>query len=91
MAGLPIDGGTVLLYTAGFFLLYLCCWFFIKPIKWILKLGFICALGGVVVFLWNLVGNRIGIALNLNPLTAIFTGILGLPGMILAGILSSIL
>ncbi len=88
---MPISGGTILLYTVGFFLLYLCCWFFIKPIKWLLKLGFICALGGVSIVLWNLVGKGLGLALCLNPLTAMFAGVLGIPGMILAGILGSIL
>lgn len=88
---MPLNAGTLMLYTGGFFLLYLCCWFFIKPIKWLLKLIITCVLGGVAIFLWNLVGDGIGITVNLNPLTAVFTGILGLPGMILAGILSSIL
>lgn len=88
---MPMDGGTILLYTAGFFLLYLLCWFFLKPIKWLLKLVFICVLGGVSIALWNLLGNQIGFSLNLNPLTAMFAGILGVPGMILTGILSSIL
>ena len=88
---MPIDGGSILLYTAGFFLLYLCCWFFIKPIKWLLKIVFLCVLGGIAIALWNRVGVDIGFPLNLNPLTAMVAGVLGLPGMILTGILSSIL
>lgn len=83
--------GSILLYTVGFFLLYLGCWFFLKPIKWILKLACIGILGGVAIVLWNLLGDRIGVSLSLNPLTAMFAGVLGAPGMILAGILSSIL
>ena len=88
---MPLDTGSVFLYIVGFFLLYLLCWIFIRPIKWILRLGVTALLGGGAIALWNLVGKGIELSLNLNPLTAVFAGVLGVPGMILTGILSRIL
>ncbi|MBO5364203.1 MAG: pro-sigmaK processing inhibitor BofA family protein [Clostridia bacterium] len=88
---MPLDAGSILLYTAGLFLLYLCCWIFIKPIKWLLRLGGSCLLGGVTILLWNLVGSGWGMPITPNPLTAMFAGVLGVPGMILTGILERIL
>ncbi len=87
---MPLDAGSILLYTAGFFILYLCCWVFLKPLKWLLRLGFSCLLGGAAIVLWNLFGGSMGMVLTLNPLTAMFAGVLGIPGMILAGVLSSL-
>ncbi len=88
---MPLDVGSILLYTFGFFLLYLLCWIFLKAIKWLLRLGLAALLGGGAIALWNLVGKGVGLSLNLNPLTAIFAGVLGVPGMILTGILSRFL
>ncbi len=88
---MPLDAGSILLYTIGFFLLYLFCWIFLKPIKWLLRLGGTWILGGLAIALWNLVGSSMGMALNLNPLTAMFAGVLGVPGMILTGFLSGVL
>ena len=88
---MPLDTGSVLLYTVGFFLLYLACWVFIKPIKWLLRLGGSCLLGGGAILFWNVLAGSFGMTLTLNPLTAMFAGILGIPGMILAGILGSVL
>ena len=75
-----IDGGTVFLFIAGFFVLYVCCWVFLKPIKWLLRFLLCCVLGGGAIALLNhfAVG---GIHFALNPLTSMITGVLGAPGI----------
>ena len=71
------DMGSIFMYILGLFLLYLCCWLFLKPLKWLFRLLLSCVLGAA--------------ALALNPLTAMITGVLGAPGMILMLFLGSFL
>ena len=55
---------------------------FIVPIKKILKLVFNSILGGVVIFLINLIGANFGFHIGLNIFTSIIIGLLGLPGVV---------
>ena len=86
-----MDAGTIILYVIGLFFLYLLCWIFIKPIKWLLKLGGSCVLGGLGIGLFNLFFSGVGWQLAINPLTAMTTGVLGVPGLILLGVFSRLL
>lgn len=73
------------------FVLYILCRLFIKPIKWILGLALNCAMGCGMMLLINHFGAPLGISLSLNPLTAMISGVLGLPGMAMAYVLQSLL
>lgn len=86
-----LDAGSIFLYLGGFFILYLLCWLFIKPIKWLLRLGLSSLLGGVGILLFNLLFKWSGLYIALNPLTCLITGVLGIPGMSLISILSKVL
>ena len=77
------DTGSVVLFVIGIFLLYLCCWFFIKPLKWLFRLFLSCLLGAAAIWVFDLIGGGLGWHLALNPLTALITGVLGLPGMVM--------
>ena len=55
---------------------------FIVPIKKILKLILNSILGGVVIFIINLIGANFGFHLGLNFFTSILIGLLGLPGVV---------
>lgn len=55
---------------------------FIVPIKKILKLVLNSILGGVVIFIINLIGANFGFHIGLNFLTSILIGLLGLPGVV---------
>jgi inhibitor of the pro-sigma K processing machinery len=55
---------------------------FIFPIKKILKLVFNSVLGGVTIFLINLIGGIWGFHIGLNIFTSILVGLLGLPGTV---------
>ena len=55
---------------------------FIVPIKKILKLVFNSILGGLTIFLINLIGGTFGFHIGLNIFTSVLVGLLGLPGVV---------
>lgn len=55
---------------------------FIFPIKLILKLVFNSILGGVIIWIINLIGGIWGFHIGINLYTSILVGILGIPGAI---------
>ena len=55
---------------------------FIVPIKKILKLIINSVLGGIVIFLINIIGANFGFHIGLNLVTSILIGILGIPGVV---------
>ena len=60
---------------------------FIVPIKTILKLVLNSVLGGVLIYIINLIGGAYGFHIGLNFVTAICVGLLGIPGAILLVVL----
>ena len=55
---------------------------FIVPIRKVLKLVINSILGGVTIFLINLIGGIWGFHIGLNIFTSILVGLLGVPGVI---------
>jgi inhibitor of the pro-sigma K processing machinery len=55
---------------------------FVFPIKKILKLIVNSVLGGITIFLINIVGASFGFHIGLNFFTSILVGLLGLPGVV---------
>ena len=55
---------------------------FIIPLKKILKLVFNSILGGVTIYIINLIGGSFGFHIGLNFFTSIVIGLLGLPGVV---------
>ena len=55
---------------------------FIVPIKKILKLAINSILGGLRIYIINIVGATFGFHLGLNIFTSILIGVLGLPGAV---------
>ena len=64
---------------------------FIIPFKKISKLLINSVLGGLLIYVINLVGLSFDFHIGLNIFTAIFVGILGVPGAILLIILRLII
>ena len=62
---------------------------FAWPLKGILKLIGNSIVGGIIIFLINLIGANFGFHIGLNIGTALVVGILGIPGAILLIILTS--
>ncbi len=72
----------ILTYLAGICFLFIFGRIFIVPIKKVLKLVINSVLGGISIFLINLVRANFGFHIGLNILTSILVGILGLPGVV---------
>lgn len=52
-----------------------------KPVKWIGYVGVHLVIGGLLLFLFNIIGERIGMYIPINPATALIIGFLRLPGL----------
>jgi len=77
-----LEDGTILAYLAGIIIIFLLGRLFIIPLKLIFKLILNSILGGVLIFIINLVGEMWNFHIGLNLVTAIFVGILGIPGSV---------
>lgn len=83
--------GLILVYITGMLLLYLLCRVFIRPLKWLLRLILSCILGCAAMSAVNFIFARYGVIFEINLLTAMMSGVLGVPGMIITFVLSGIL
>lgn len=72
----------ILAYLTCICLIFIFGRIFIVPIKKILKLIINSVLGGIVIFLINIVGANFGFHIGLNLVTSILIGILGIPGVV---------
>lgn len=77
-----MDETTILAYLAGIIVIFLIGRLFIIPLKMIFKLILNSILGGVFIFVINLIGGVWEFHIGLNMVTAVFVGILGIPGSI---------
>ena len=81
----------LLTYLACICFLFIFGKIFIVPIKKVLKLVINSILGGITIFLINLIGGIWGFHIGLNLFTSILVGFLGIPGAGLLVILQIIL
>lgn len=82
-----LDINTIVVYLGCIIFLFIIGKIFVLPIKFILKLIGNSILGGILIFVVNLVGSLFEFHIGLNIATAIFTGILGIPGVVLLSFL----
>ncbi len=61
------------------------------PMKLIIKLVINGIVGGIIIFVVNLIGANFGFVIDLNWITALLVGFLGVPGVIVVTILQFIL
>lgn len=85
------DITSILAYMAGLVMVFVFCRIFIKPIRWMLKLIINGILGGLILAAVNFAGGFAGITVIINPLSALISGLLGVPGVILVIILQYLL
>lgn len=83
---MSFDFNSVIVYTACIFFLFIICRIFIVPLRTIIKLVFNSILGGILIYIINFIGAYFNFHIGLNIFTAIFVGILGVPGAILISI-----
>lgn len=86
-----MDGNSVITFLACIIFLFLFGRIFILPLKSIFKLILNSVLGGILIYMINLIGGAWGFSIGLNFFTSIFVGILGIPGAILLIILQLII
>ena len=86
-----IPWDVVLAYALGLVLLYVVGWLLLVPLRIILKFIYNAIIGGIILWLLNLVGGLFGIKVAINPVTALIVGFLGIPGLILILLLLFIL
>lgn len=76
-----MDYNALVAYAVGLILLYLMARLLFLPIRLLLVLLYNGLVGGVLLWMVNLVGGYIGLHVGLNPVTALLAGFLGLPGV----------
>lgn len=74
---------TVVAYAFALFLLYVLAYILYVPLKIIVRLTYNVIVGGLVLWLVNLVGGFFGLSVAINPVTALIAGFLGIPGLVL--------
>ncbi len=86
-----MDDNSVITFLACIIFLFLFGRIFILPLKSIFKLILNSVLGGILIYMINLIGGAWGFSIGINFFTSIFVGILGIPGAILLIILQLII
>lgn len=61
------------------------------PMKIIIKLVINGLVGGLVIFIVNLIGANFGFMIDLTWITALIVGFLGVPGVVIVAILQFVL
>ncbi|MCR5147199.1 MAG: pro-sigmaK processing inhibitor BofA family protein [Clostridia bacterium] len=77
-----MDLNTVIIYLACLIVIILIGKVFYVPLKHIVKLLINSLLGGLLIYIVNIIGASFNFHIGLNSFTAIFVGILGVPGVV---------
>lgn len=78
-----MEVNSIIVYIACIIFLFLIGKFFVLPLKSIAKIIGNSILGGILIFVINAIGSIWSFHIGLNIGTAITTGILGIPGVVL--------
>jgi len=78
-------------YIFGIMMLFLVAKLLLVPIKIVWKLAINAVVGGLALMLINFIGGFFGLYIPINIITALTTGILGVPGVVMILILQYIL
>ncbi|NLP17496.1 MAG: pro-sigmaK processing inhibitor BofA [Firmicutes bacterium] len=81
----------IIAYGFGLFLLYLIARLLLVPVRILVRLLYNGVIGGVLLWLVNLVGGFFSIMIPINPITALTAGFLGVPGIVLLLLLQYLL
>lgn len=77
-----LETNNIIAFIACLFFLFIIGKIFIVPLKTVFKLIFNSIIGGIIIFMINLIGGFFNFHIGLNIVTSIFVGILGIPGAI---------
>ena len=73
----------IVAYAVGILLILLFGRILVIPLKMVLNLVYNGLIGGLVLWLVNLIGSPMGFSLPITVWTALLVGLLGLPGVVL--------
>lgn len=82
---------TIFYFIIGILILLIFGRLLLWPLKKIFKLIVNAILGGILLFIFNIIGAYFGMGIEINPLNAIIAGLLGVPGVVLILIFQLIL
>ncbi|MDA8234472.1 MAG: pro-sigmaK processing inhibitor BofA family protein [Clostridia bacterium] len=85
-----METNAIIAFGLGLVLLYVVGSVFATPARIIGKLILNGILGGIILWIINILGGGFGIQIAINPLTALIVGFLGIPGILLLLILQVI-
>lgn len=77
-----MDLNIIIVYAACLVVLFIIGKVFYLPLKHIIKLLINSILGGFLIYIVNIVGSSFSFHVGLNFWTALFTGMLGVPGVV---------
>ena len=89
--GLSVSWEVVLFFALGMALLYGIGWLLLVPFRKGLWFLFNSLVGGLILWIVSQIGGRYGITAVINPFSAILTGFLGLPGVLLTLLIQNLL
>ena len=78
-----MESNIIITYLACICFVFLFGKILVKPMKFVLKLVLNSVIGGLIIFLINLVGASFSFHIGLNVVTSVVVGILGIPGAFL--------
>ncbi|HXL03493.1 MAG TPA: pro-sigmaK processing inhibitor BofA family protein [Bacillota bacterium] len=85
-----MDMPLIMVYAFGLFLIYVLAYIFYVPLQYAMRLLTSILLGGVLLWVVNTLGSRLGFFVAINPVTALVSGTLGIPGVVLLIALKSL-
>jgi len=78
-------------YIVGIIVLFLIAKLLLIPVKIVWRLFLNALVGGIALVIINFIGGFFGLHIDINIITALLTGILGAPGVVMILILQYIL
>ncbi|MGE5588901.1 MAG: pro-sigmaK processing inhibitor BofA family protein [Clostridia bacterium] len=78
-----MHAATIVAYALALFVVYVVAYILYVPLKLVVRLAYSAIVGGLVLWLVNLVGGLFGVSVAINPVTALAVGLLGIPGLAL--------
>lgn len=86
-----MDINNYMVYIASIIFIFIFAKIFLVPLKSIFKLILNSILGGVLIYIINIVGMLFDFHIGLNIITSILIGILGVPGAVLLVVIKLLL
>lgn len=86
-----MEGSSIAIIIGAVLLLWLFIKIFKKPIKWVFKLLLNALVGFIALFFINYLGSFVGLHITVGWLSAIVTGVLGIPGIVLLLLIENLL